>query len=413
MITTFDLRYRSVLRALKSACTAVLVTSLLSCGGDGGTSAESDAALAPLVPVSNPAATPAAIAAAKTSAQLDKFWTKYGAKSTFDKDWVELLTKLLEAEDKVVLEDFKGARVIVDELMKKFPLMNNNSIGGNAWWDNYKKMNDKVGDSRPHLGEPSLYSHLRILDDITKVGVSKTLVGKTTLRMAVVIPACSDIVPERGPTLINERLSPEIEANDYEVVRQSMRLFQSYLLAMSGGELRLELKFYKIEKCLQIKPETRYLLDSIPVPLDQLPEGEAKKADMFWMIYPNDSSKGADISIMGGMSSYGNSKPLFISPDSMITKKRDTQGTGSRTDVERRTYIPQWAQHEFFHHLFSAWPEFNLETNTKGHDWNDKNFWPLDFTGQIEADYYSEALNKRLYGAKSGSISEKLKRANK
>ncbi len=322
-----------------------------------------------------------------------------------------MLTKLLEAEDKVILEDFKGARVIVDELIKKYPLMQKNTPGGNAWWANYTKMYDR--DPRPHLGEPGLYAHLRMLDDITKMGVSKTLLGKTTLRMAIVMPACTDIVPERGPTLTNERLSPEVEANDFAVVRQSLRLFQSYLLAISGGELRLELKFYKIEKCLQIKPETRYLLDSIPVPLDQLPEGEAKKADMFWMIYPNHFDKGAEISIMGGMSSYANSKPLFISPDDAILKKRDQQGSGSRTEVERRMYLPEWAQHEFFHHLMSSWKE-ELGLPNTDKEWADNSTWPADFSGILEEDFYSEALNKRLYKQTGyNSIAQRLQRANK
>ena len=405
MITTFDLRYRSVLRALKSACTAVLVTSLLSCGGDGGTSAESDAASAPLVPVSSPAATPAAIAAAITSAQLGKFWTQYGAKSSFDQDWVEVLTKLLDAEDKVVAEDYKGARVIVDEVIKKYPLMG--QPGDNVWYDNYIKL--ALRNPRPHFGEPGLYAHLRMLDEITKIGVSKNLLGKTPLRMAVVMPACTDIVPEKGPTLTNERLSAEIEKNDFAVVRQSLRLFQSYLLAISGGELRLELKFYKIEKCLQIKPP-RYLMGSFSTPLDQLPQGEAEKADMFWLIFPHNRDKGAEITFNGGMSSHSG-RPLFIGDDYSVTNKiAPQQGSGSRTEVERRMYLPEWVQHEFFHHLMASWPEFKLPNTDV--EWADTSTWPSDFIGKVEEDFYSEALNKRLDKA-SPSIVQILKRATK
>ena len=370
---------------------------------------EPDAIPASSVPASNPAAAPAAIAAANTSAQLDKFWTRYGAKSTFDKDWVELLTKLLEAEDKVVLQDFKGARVIVDELIKKYPLMERNTPGANAWWANYGKM--VLRNPRPHFGEPGMYAHLRMLDDITKMGVSKTLLGKTALRMAIVMPACTDIVPESGPTLTNERLSPEIEANDFAVVRQSLRLFQSYLLAISGGELRLELKFYKIEKCLQIKPETGYLQGIFSTPLDQLPKGEAEKADIFWLIYPNHFDKEAEITFKGGMSSY-TGKPLFMSEDDwIITKKAPQQGSGSRTEIERRMYLPEWVQHEFFHHLMATWKvELGLPNTDK--EWADNSTWPADFNGILEEDFYSEALNKRLYKA-NPSIVQKLKLATK
>ena len=317
-----------------------------------------------------------------------------------------MLTKLLDAEDKVVAEDYKGARVIVDELIKKYPLMG--QPGDNVWYDNYSKL--AARNPNPHFGEPGLYAHLRMLDEITKIGVSKTLLGKTSLRMAVVMPACTDIVPERGPTLTNERLSEEIEKNDFAVVRQSLRLFQSYLLAISGGELRLELKFYKTEKCLQIKPP-RHLLGSFSTPLDQLPQGEAEKADMFWLIYPNNRDKGAEITFTGGMSSYGTGRPLFIGDDySVIKKIAPQQGSGSRTEVERRMYLPEWVQHEFFHHLMASWPELKLPNTDI--DWANNRTWPSDFIGKVEEDFYSEALNKRLYTA-SPSIVQILKRATR
>ena len=428
--------FRQVSRALRGAVAAALVIGLLGCGSGGGGDADQTAntasASTPPAPIPvavlpapapapgptpepatvttpSPASAPAP-ALSKTQVALDEFWGRYGAKSSFDQDWVELLTKLLDAEDKVAAEDFKGARLIVDELIKKYPLMDNNTPGGNAWWINYSKM--YLRNPRPHFGEPGLYAHLRMLDDITKMGVSKTLLGKTILRMAIVMPTCTDIVPESGPTLTNERLSPEIEANDFAVVRQSLRLFQSYLLAISGGELRLELKFYKIEKCLQIKPETRYLLGSFTTPLDQLPEGEAKKADMFWLIYPNHFDKGAEITFKGGMSSYDSGKPLFMSEDDWIIKKRaPQQGSGSRTEVERRMYLPEWVQHEFFHHLMSSWKqELGLPNTDK--EWADNRTWPADFTGILEEDFFSEALNKRLYKA-TPSIAQKLQLATK
>ena len=112
---------------------------------------------------------------------------------------------------------------------------------------------------------------------------------------------------------------------------------------------------------------------------------------------------------MGGFEASG--KPVFISEDDWVIKKRTPdQGGGDRTDVERRIYLPEWVQHEFFHHLFQTWPEFGLEKT--GHDWFVKTNWPADFTGKLEEDYFSEALNKRLYDAKP-SIAQKLKRATK
>ena len=398
-------------RALKRALAAVLMTSVLGCGGSSDQAANT--APVPAAPASTPfAADPSQAAASAsalkaTEAALDEFWGRYGAKTSFDKDWVELLTKLLDAEDRVVLEDFQGARVIVDELIKKYPLMQNNQPAANAWWANFNQM--RLRNPRPHFGEPGLYAHLRMLDDITKIGVSKTLLGTTPIQMAIVMPACSDIVPKTGPTVLNRRLSPEIEADSYEAVRQSLRLLQSYILAISGGELRLELNFYKIDSCTQINKITGYDYNA---PMRQLPPGVIEKTDMFWLIYPSDLNVGTDAgggSGMGGFEASG--KPVFISEDDWVVKKRaPDQGGGGRTAVERRMYLPEWVQHEFFHHLFGSWPEFGLEKT--GHQWFDKGTWPADFTGQIEEDYYSEALNKRLYTA-TPSIAQKLKRATK
>ncbi len=72
-------------------------------------------------------------------------------------------------------------------------------------------------------------------------------------------------------------------------------------------------------------------------------------------------------------------------------------GTGPYSEIERRLYLPQWFQHEFMHHLYRSWPEFELEKTS--HSWFNRFTWPEDFVGQFEPDYYSESLNKRLLTA--------------
>lgn len=381
---------------LKSALLAVLASSVVSCGGGGDVSGVTDATPAPAP----------SVASVKTAAQLKTFWARYGAKESFSPMYGEVLTKLLEAEDLVVAKEFQAARVIVVDLITKYPLMNGAMPNDSVWWNNYNEGQNK--STRPHLGEPGPYAHLRMLDDITKMGVEKgSLPGNTPIQMAIVVPQCSDIVPISGPTLMNERISPEIEENSYEAVRQSLRLLQSYLLAISGGELRLELNFYKINSCFQINKNNRYVLDSNP-PLLELPAGVIEKMDMFWLIYPMDFDANVKYGFSSGVGSY-NEKPVFISEDDWIIKKRaPDQGSGFRTDVERRMYLPEWFQHELFHHLFASWPELNL--GATGHPWFDKSTWPTDFFGREEEDYFSEALTKRLYSA-NPTIAKKLKRA--
>ncbi len=316
--------------------------------------------------------------------------------------YVEVVTKLLEAEDKVLAEDYRAARTIIDALIAAYPLSDD------VWGSILQTGNDK--STHPHLGEPGAYAHLRMLDDITKVGVSKLLPGTRPIQMAIVMPACSDIFPKTGQPVLNRRLNPEIEVDSYEVVRQSLRLFQSYILAISGGELRLELNFYKIDACTQIDRVNGYDYNA---PIRQLPAEVIEKTDMFWLVYPGDLNVGGDAGGGSGMGGFGAPlKPVFISEDDWIIKKRaPDQGGGARTEVERRLYLPEWVQHEFFHHLFRSWPELNLEKDGN-HQWFDRSKWPADFIGKTEEDYYAEALNKRLYQA-TPSIAQILQRAGK
>ena len=415
MTSTVNAKHQFVLRALKNASAAVLITSLLSCGGSDGNNVVSDTASASVPSAVTPNTVPSAPEAVSTNTPvaLAKFWDTYGAKESFPQNYVELVTRLLEAEDKVVAKDFQDARVIVEDLIKKNPLMDDNTVIGNNIWDiNYSKMQAK--NPLPHLGEPGPYAYLRMLDEITRVGVSgKSMLGKTTIQMTIVMPKCTDIIPQEGPTLLNHPLNSEIEADDYKVVRQSLRLFQSYLLAISGGELSLELKFYKINKCFQINKEKDYLGGNFSEPLLQLPEGVVEKTDMFWLIYPNDIDKGAKINYKSGITWFGDKrKPVFMCEDDWIIKKRaPLQGVGSRTEVERRIYLPEWFQHEFFHHLYSSYSELKLE-GKDNHEWFNRNYWQKDFVGKIEEDYYSESLRKRFYNQPI-SIAQKLQTANK
>ena len=396
---------------LKSALSVMLVFSLGSCGGSGSVAASAAGGILETPTQITPAPIGTAATAA-TAAQLDKFWARYGAKESFSPRYVEILTKVLEAEDLVFAKDYFGARAIVVALIAKYPLMINETASF-PWWDNF---NEGYGKSpRPHFGEPGIYAQLRMLDDITKMGVEKKLLsGTTPIQMVIVMPQCSNIEPTEGPTLTNHRISPEIEENSYEVVRQSLRLFQSYLLAISGGELQLELSFHKLASCFEIDgKEPQFSRFKYNVPLLQLPAGVIDSADMFWLVYPMDFDRGIKYGFSSGVGAYSG-KPVFISEDVWITRKRGDQGDGAvggpRTAVERRAYLPEWFQHEVFHHFFSSWPEFELEKT--GHAWFTKSNWPTDFTGKEEEDYFSEALNKRLMGA-TPSIAKKLQRGKR
>jgi hypothetical protein len=222
-----------------------------------------------------------------------------------------------------------------------------------------------------------------MLDDITKVGVTKTLTGTKPIRMTIVMPACSDTIDKGGKQLLKELLSKEIEDDSYKAVRQSLRLFQSYILAISGGELRLELSFHKVDSCFQIKAETGYVGGNFAPLIRQLPASVIDKSDMFWLIYPSNYDVDLDVGVSGRMGGFAGGQPVFISEDDWVIKKRGpSQGSGARTEVERRMYLPEWVQHEFFHHLANSWPELNLKNDDVRRF--DLTTWPKDYKGRVK-----------------------------
>lgn len=90
-------------------------------------------------------------------------------------------------------------------------------------------------------------------------------------------------------------------------------------------------------------------------------------------------------------------RPLFLSDDGWFLRKPNHMGTGEWTELELRTYHPQWLQHELMHHLFRTWPEFGLEETR--HQWFDRATWPDDFEGTFEPAYYAESIVKRFLDA--------------
>jgi hypothetical protein len=127
------------------------------------------------------------------------------------------------------------------------------------------------------------------------------------------------------------------------------------------------------------------------------------EADWWWLIYPSHvpeqypAFQNAEF-VTGGMGTgpVGPS-PYFIIDDRWLLRKPPHIGTGTYSKIEREAYLPQWLQHEFFHHLFRTYREFGLEDTP--HQWFDRNTWPVDFVGRYEADYFHEAVYKRFLTA--------------
>jgi hypothetical protein len=330
---------------------------------------------------------------------LDQFYECYGGKSAFSAHSVKALTTFIQAEDAIKAGNYSQAKVLIDDLYKIYP------AGNNVWWNVWTAPNGA------NVGTPHGYYGLRMMEDIIAYGLNPNPNVKVKkVNMNIVLVGCSKgIQPttkselQNGTgTFVTHSLNPKLKENNYQIIRQSLDLFTRYVKAITNGALELQIGFIEIDTlCLPVKVTTTkpYLAyDNIEPVWGALTNAAKDSTDWFMINYPShvpDFPVFDDESfITGGMGADSKGGPVFIADDKWVTRKPAHLGKGNYTDIERRIYLPQWLQHEFFHHLYRMYPELKLEV--KGHDWFDKSFWPSNFTGQFETDYYSESLHKKL-----------------
>lgn len=258
-----------------------------------------------------------------------------------------------------------------------------------------------------NIGSPPAYSALRMLDEIVRVWKrTPPQSGAYRSRMTVVLVDCAqgyrptDLAFTQPGEPVNLKLRPELAQDDYRILRESTRLFGLYVEAMTERRITLDVAFQTSSACVDVgfdgAQEASGILDGLS-PIRALPPSVVEATDMFWIVYPTNVPSGPPFQeqhfITGGVTATG-TVPVIMIDDAWMLRHAPHMGTGPMHDVERRVYLPQWFQHEFFHYLFWTWPEHELEKTS--HQWFDRSSWPNDFTGFIEADYYAEALGKRL-----------------
>lgn len=330
---------------------------------------------------------------------LDQFFECYGGKSSFSEHSIKAITSFIQAEDAINAGDYIQAKKVIDNLYTTYP------VGDNKWWQVWNAPNGA------NIGTPHGYYGLRMMEDIVAYGLKPNPNAKVKkVNMNIVLVGCSKgIQPttkaelENGTgNFVTHTLDPKVKENNYRIVRQSLDLFSKYVQAITNGALELHLGFIELDTiCLPVSVTTKkpYVAGGdYGAVLNALSQAAKDSTDWFLVTYPShvpDLPVFDDESfITGGMGGDNKGGPVFIADDKWVTRKPAHLGKGIYTDIERRIYLPQWLQHEFFHHLFRIYPELKLEVN--GHDWFDRKFWASDFVGQFETDYYSETLHKRL-----------------
>ncbi len=346
---------------------------------------------------------------------LPEFYSMYGGNSQFTKHTNDAINTFISAEDAIESGDYNTAQNIINNLFDTYPK------GDNIWWNVFNAPNGT------NLGTPHAYYGVRMLEDIVNYHLNPAVNPDVkTANMKVVLVGCSegiqpttDLELQNGTgTFVTNELDESLLQDNYCLVDQSLNLFLKYITAITNGELEVNVEYMELpDLCMDVNVNTSpplFATGSIGPIWDALDDGVKNETDWFWMLYPSHVPEFPDFDddafITGGMGSDSKGGPVFIIDDKWLVRKPAHLGSGVYNDIERRLYLPQWLQHEFYHHLYRIYPEFSLEVN--GHDWFSPSFWPNDFEGQFEADFYAESLHKRLQMACIPLASKLITRVN-
>jgi hypothetical protein len=330
---------------------------------------------------------------------LADFYACYGGQSAFSTHSVAAVTTFIQAENALQAGNYAQAKTLVDNLFNTYPK------GSNVWWNIFDDPNGA------NIGTPHAYYGLRMMEDIIdhELNGNPNVQAKKATMKIVLVGRSAGIQPTTEQQLQNGTgpfvthvMDPKLKENDHRIVKQSFDFFSRYVTAITKGTLEVTVEFIELDSLtlpVGVSTTTPHLAYSTVEPVwDALSSETKDSTDWWWILYPSHVPTAPTFDdeafITGGMGADSKGGPVFIIDDQWIVRKPAHLGAGLYSDIERRIYLPQWLQHEFFHHLFRIYPELALEVN--GHDWFDPNFWPADFDGQFETDYYAESLHKRL-----------------
>ncbi|HHP7242650.1 MAG TPA: T9SS type A sorting domain-containing protein [Cyclobacteriaceae bacterium] len=332
----------------------------------------------------------------------DQFFNCYGGSQNFSEIYVDALTTFIDVEDAIGNGEYSMARTLLDELWGSYPI-------GNTIWNN--GFADQFGTN---IGSPYGYYGLRMMDDIVNFRLENPEENPNAVvaSMKIILVGCiQGIQPSTQEELDNgigvfetRSINPALADSDYRIIKQSIDLFTRYVEAITKGDLKVNIDFIELpDLCLDASvysiAQGLYIAQpNLGAMWEAIDQDIFNETDWWMVISPSAVPIGDDfeddVFITGGMGADNKGGPLFIADDSWLLRKPYHLGEGDYSEIERRAYLPQWYQHEFYHHLYRIYPEYSLEVN--GHDWFNRNFWPSDFEGNYEPDYYAETLYKRL-----------------
>lgn len=333
------------------------------------------------------------------------FLGPYGLQN-FSDHYIDALDTLLLARAHADAGEWAQADALLDALWASYP------VGDIAW---AQLPTQPFGIN---IGSPPCYYALRMLTDLTDhrlANPDRPEPPRTATLTVLVVGRSSGIQPRNMQELnagtgvfVTNLVEAGLFADDNRMIDESLALFEDYVEVVSKGRLGLDVRVVPLPDvelpAHAYATPVRYA--GLVNPSDvfaHVPTEIAESTDWWWLLYPSHvPEQYPDFAttefITGGMGLGPNGGPFFIIDDRWLTRKPPHLGSGDYSPIERSVYLPQWLQHEFFHHLYHRWSEFGLESQP--HQWFDRGTWPGDFVGRYEPDYYHESLFKRIHDAR-------------
>jgi hypothetical protein len=337
---------------------------------------------------------------AQTAPPSDSMLAPWGGPSAFPPLYRASLDAFFIAESAYRGGDYRRASEILTAFWAAHPT-------GTAEWERAIRHAQTLATTKGvNFGTPAFYYALRMLTECVEWRLhADPKIAPHTLRWTVVL------VGKSSEGEMRHTLAPAV--GDY--VPESTYLFTEYIRAITGGRLKVEVRVLplpgldvpveRVTRSVQAggTPYELQFADMAPAAMTRVwraaPADVLAATDWWWVLYPSHVPEGAKTNFITGGMGLGPDgvSPAFVIDDLWLVRIPPTLGTGPYTSEQRRAYLPQWLQHEFFHHLYRSYSDFGLEAS--GHQWFDRKLWPSDFNGLLEPDYYAESMHKRLRDA--------------
>ena len=323
--------------------------------------------------------------------------------------------------------DFQAASAILDAFWKQHP-------AGGAEWAPAVVEGERVARTLGvEFGTPPCYYALRMLTECVAwrlkpptpraaappIRFTAALIG----RSHGIQPATLQELHEHRGQEARNTLDPRFREAPGPILDDCFGLLFDYIQAVTDGRLRVEtrvLQLPELDVPMRVvdspgQPTAGLAPEAMGQIWNAIPADVKASTDWWEILYPSHRPEQytafahTDFSNGGGIGvGPDGAAPSQVGDDRVLLTKPPKYGGEPVTPEERIAFFSAVMQHEFFHHLFAAYPEFNLEASD--HQWFHRELWPHDFAGSLEADYYSESLHKRLLEARP-PLWEKLRYA--